>query len=423
MPTETARSLTALRQAALTAIVLLTVFNCFTLAKVAQRSVSVRRMADFAIFYRSAQLAWNRQNPYQPAVASATSDRLPAPNLNLPHAILLMMPLAMFAPRTALTIWLVASVLSALYAIRIIFREARIQATPMAIAVAMFSLSSAAATGAFLMSFQLSWLLWAPVTWAWALARRGKWHAAGTILGVVASIKPFIALFVPVLLVTGRKRAAATCVTAAAAALLSGIAAFGWPVFLGWLHGVRSVSWTGHIFNASTFGYFDRIFGRGLSGVWALAPVAHRPQLALTLGTLAALVVLALSLNMLRSGAWDDERASASEVDRLFGITLAASLLAAPLGWIYYQFVVAGPLVALLSNREWRRSLKWRAIVLALGVICLSLSPRLVSAGQPSAWATASLGSSYFWGLVALWCCALTPVAHQSGAHEVVDSP
>jgi hypothetical protein len=415
MPTKTGRSLTALRQAALTAVVLLTVFNCFTLAKVAQRSVGVRRMADFAIFYRSAQLAWNRQNPYQPARDSATAQRLPAPNLNLPHAILLMMPLAIFTSRTALIIWLSASALSAVYAVRTIFREAGIQATPTAIAVAMFSLSSAAATGAFLMSFQLAWLLWAPVTWAWALARRGRWHAAGAVLGVVASIKPFMALFVPVLLVSGRRRAAAMCVTAAAGATFIGIAALGWPVFLAWLQGVRSVSWTGHIFNASTFGYFDRVFGRGLSGVWALAPVAHRPQLALTLGILAALVVLGISLSMLRSGVRDHEPASATEVDRLFGITLAASLLATPLGWIYYQFVVAGPFVALLSNQAWRRSLKWRAIVLAVGVICLSLSPRLVSAGQPSAWATASLGSSYFWGLVALWCCALTPVAQQSG--------
>ena len=97
-------------------------------------------------------------------------------------------------------------------------------------------------------------------------------------------------------------------------------------------------------------------------------------------------------------------------VDRMFAVTLSAALLISPLAWIYYLFLLAGPFIALCLDDRWRKGLRWRKVVLVGAVICCMLSPGTLASGQPNGWATLSIGSAYFWGLLGVWVCALAPI-------------
>jgi hypothetical protein len=90
----------------------------------------------------------------------------------------------------------------------------------------------------------------------WRVTRRGKWTAAGIALGILVSIKPFLAMLVLVFL--SRRQWLATAVTSLTALLcfLVGTVALGWAAALSWWNAVMAVSWAGHIFNASIFGFF-----------------------------------------------------------------------------------------------------------------------------------------------------------------------
>ena len=382
-------------------------------AGIAESTVTVRRGGDFAVFYRSAQLAVQGDNPYDQIALERTPERIRTPNLNPPHATLLFAPLTFVAPLTALTIWLVASVLSALLVCRLVFRELHIRATPRTIALTAFILLCAAPTGAFLLFFQVSWLLWAPVTASWALARNGRWNAAAAVLGVAISIKPFLGLFVPFFLLRRQWRVALIASSTAGLCFAAGLLALGWNTFASWLRAIASVTWAAHIFNASVMGFSDRLFNqRDIAYVWALAPFARWPLVAAGLSLLGIVIVSVGSWFALRlhgvKNEWSND--PTVTVDRIFAITLFAALLITPLGWIYYYCLPAAPMIALLRNPQWRASIRWRKGFLVVGVVSMALSPGTVLIGQPAPWATASIGSAYFWGALSLWICTLTPI-------------
>jgi hypothetical protein len=97
--------------------------------------------------------------------------------------------------------------------------------------------------------------------------------------------------------------------------------------------------------------------------------------------------------------------ASAFEVDRLFAIASATAFLLSPLAWLYYDFLLVAPIVALAAAPAWRTRARLAALVFA--ALSLALTPGMLAAGQPSGAATVTLGSLYFWAVVALWLAAV----------------
>src|SRR5438552_5303216 len=89
--------------------------------------------------------------------------------------------------------------------------------TPVGALVAIFVILAFAGTQAFFLTGQISMLLMLAVTLCWIDARRQRWTAAGIWLGVCISIKPFVLIVLPYLLLTRRFRAAAIAATTAAA--------------------------------------------------------------------------------------------------------------------------------------------------------------------------------------------------------------
>lgn len=401
-----------IRAALTSCVVALIIFQIIVYTQIARTTVTIRQMGDFQVFYRSSQrVVEGRGNPYStdPPVV------LQSVNLNPPHTVLLLVPLVRFGPRTALLIWAVLSLCSAFFALSLIFRELRLRLTITATLWTLFALAIAAPTGALLYTAQISWLLWGPATWAWVLARRGYWTRSAFILGMLMSMKPFVAILVPFLLLERRWKPAAVASATAASCFLIGIISLGWQTFAAWLRALTSVTWADHIFNASLFGVLDRLFRtRPSRPNWDLAPLIAAPGLVRPFWIVACVVVLGLSVYVIyfrqpeNTGGVPSAQ-SGAHVDRVFAVAFSVGLLMSPVSWIYYHFVIVGPFTALLLSDRRRRLLASRKVLLLGSALCYTMNPGLVASAQPSGWATASIGSAYFWGLFGLWLYALAP--------------
>ena len=379
-----------------------------TYYRIALNTVHARQMGDFGVFYQSSQRVISGiGDPYEPPPSSPQT-----PNLNPPHVIAWLVPLALVGPQTALLLWTIASVCSALGAVLLVFKELRLRPTPRTLGGVLFCGLIAAPTGALLFTAQNTWLLWGPLTFAWSAARRGRWTAAAVTLGIVMSIKPFLGLFIPMLIVTRRRFPALVAACVAVACLVSGIGVLGTSAYESWWRAVRSITWAGHVFNASSLGFFERLFTeRSDPLLWNLAPIAHAPGLVVPSWIAVASLICATGAWAVRPrGKMAADESTPASVDRLFAITTSTSLLVTPLGWIYYEFFLVAPFMALAATPAWRAAVRWRRGFLWTGIVSLVLTPGLLAAGQPSGWASLSIGSAYFWGLLALWICAVTRV-------------
>ena len=130
---------------------------------------------DFGVFYDSAAAWWSGASPYR------------LPNLNPPHVVAFLSPLAWLSKPSAWIIWQIISAVSWLLAIRITTASGR---RPDALACALFI--AHASTSAQTLMGQLVWVLAVPLALAWRAASAGQTDRAGIWLGVCLSAKPFL---------------------------------------------------------------------------------------------------------------------------------------------------------------------------------------------------------------------------------------
>jgi len=328
-------------------------------------------------------------------------------NLNPPHFHLILLPLAPLSARWALAVWGMASLVCLALSLRLIARESGIALTPWRRRLAALAFLSFAGLGAVAVTGQVSFILLLPVTLAWIRARRGKWAEAGIYLGLAMSVKPFLAIFLPYLVLRRRFVALGTAVGAAAGAFLVGLGVFGWDAHRSWIAGLSAVSWEWVAMNASVLGFLTRVLAPSAYYVPALeAPGLIGPAWLLLSGAIGV-VTLAVA------AADPGDRA----VDRAFGLLLLAALLVSPLGWTYYWWLALGPMLAVVASwwgRDARgeRSLassagRWRRALLLVAVPGLVWPLPATVAFQPSAWATVLPGSAYFWATLALWAALI----------------
>ena len=328
-------------------------------------------------------------------------------NLNPPHFHLVLLPLAPLTARAALVVWGVASLACLMLSLRLILRETDFVLTPGRGRLVALALLSCAAMGAMAVTGQVAFLLLLPVTLAWIHARRGRWALAGVYLGLAMSVKPFLAIFLPYLVLRRRFAALGTAVGAGAAAFLVGLGVFGWDAHRAWMAGLSAVSWEWVAMNASALGFLKRVLAPSLY----FEPLLDAPGL---IGPLWVLLAAAIGVMTLVVAAADTEKGA---VDRGFGLLHLASLLVSPLGWTYYWWLALGPMVAV--GASWRgrsaheerppdsKARAWRRALLLAAVPGLFWPLPLTVVFQPSAWATALPGSAYFWATLALWAALL----------------
>jgi alpha-1,2-mannosyltransferase len=368
-------------------------------AVLARAMVEQYHLNDFGKFYYAARLFLAGEDMYgpNPATSMYVGPGLEHEflNVNPPHFHLLMLPLAPLAPMTALVIWAVASAAALAFCLRLIVRELGVRLTPAHVLWSTLALLSFAATGAVVITGQLSLLLMVPVTLAWITARHDRWPHAGVWMGLAMSVKPFLLIFVPYFLLRRQWRAAGYAVLTIAAAFGVGRAVFGVEAHEGWGRALAGTDWPWAAMNGSLLGMLRRTLGTSPY----FTPLSLDPELIRIMWRAGALMILIATV-------WLASRdRSTRAVDRAFALLLLGALLVSPLGWVYYLWLPVGPLVALglAWFREDGSPARVRNALVACALPGLVCPLSLVTAFQPSGWLTLTLGSAYFWTTWMLW--------------------
>jgi glycosyl transferase family 87 len=246
---------------------------------------------------------------------------------------------------------------------------------------------------AFSLTFQLSFLLMAPVTAAWLAARAGRSTAAGAWLGLAATAKPFLLLVVAFLAIRRDRRALQAFAVVSLAFVLAGAVVFGPGAYRDWLLQLRHVTWGGHYMNASLGGLLERLLGRG-------AYAGFGAHAWLKGGLLAAGSAVMITLTLRHTARMANHAAG---IDRAWGALLLASILLSPLGWVYYVWIALWPVAAAIGRARPWRGVSPRDGWLVPGLLGWLWFRRMASWGQPHVLATVAFASMYFWALLALW--------------------
>jgi hypothetical protein len=371
--------------------------------------VTTLRMNDFGKFYYSAVLFLRGDDMYGPSPATA----LPVPgleglhgwNMNPPHAHLPLLPLAKLSPGLALALWGAASVLSLAIGLRLIARELGLVLGFWERRLALVALLGFAGTGAVIATGQLSLLLLLPITIGWIEARHDRWIRAGAWIGGAMSVKPFLLVFVPYLLLARRARAAAAACAVWILCFAAGVLVFGLDAHRSWLGALGSVDWAWVPMNGSVLGFL----ARGLTETPFYSPLISAPSLVTPIWATAALIIGVLTLAASATGP------PRRPIDHAFALLMLGALLISPLGSVYYLWLPLGPLLAIWAS--WRvqeqtsaRCHVPRAARLLLPVAGVALMSPTILFNIPfkrHPWAWVSVGSAYFWATLLLWIIVL----------------
>jgi alpha-1,2-mannosyltransferase len=346
---------------------------------------------DYSIFYFTARMIRDGL-PMYGDIPDAYGARWPAEslgNLNPPHFCLLTLPLSYFDYPVAFLIWLAGGIACLVATLRIIWIELEYpRSLTLALALGAVVLSLApfvtvASTG------ELTYYLLLPLTLGWRAARRGRWAAAGAWLGACASVKLFLLLFLPWLVLQRRWQAVGAFLASILALLAVGVLTFGAGAYREWHETLGLIEWWNLPMNASFLGMVRRTWPTG-------------GETAGLIGAIGAALIIAGTLIACRRIASVPER-----VDAQAAAVLTASLLASPLGWIYYVPLLVGPVLAYL-RALWTRKVgrRWW-IVLLIAAVALYVPDEVIGGWKKPGLQAAVAGSMYFWALLLLWSSIL----------------
>jgi hypothetical protein len=352
--------------------------------------------SDFTIFYYTSRMVADGLPMYglSPARYGVTWAADHLGNLNPPHVQLLLLPLAYLSYRNALFMFVAVNAACLAWSLWLIARELDIGwSWRRFFGYGALTLSSAAFT-TVAVTCELTFVLMVPLTFAWCAWRRGAWTAAGAWLGVGASAKLFLLLFLPLLLWQRRWRAAAAFVGTGAVLVTIGAAISGPHAYVQWTATLGRVGWWWIPMNASWHGIVTRV----LQGSKTIAPLADAPALVAPVASLGAAVLALVSL----ASARRNDRDTTARNDA-FLITLLGAILASPLGWVYYLPLAYGPLVGWLREHRWSQLAPAAGAALALGLACLYVPQEVANWRIREVVATLTLTSVYFWGTLLVW--------------------
>jgi Glycosyltransferase family 87 len=356
--------------------------------------------SDFTIFYYTARLVADGLPMYGLSPArygvSWAADHLG--NLNPPHFQILAAPLGYLTYGQALMVWVGLNLAALAAAITVIAGELGVKWSWARFWLwGAFTLALAPFTTVAVTS-EMTFLLLLPFSLAWRACRNGRWRAAGLWLGACASLKLFLLLFVPWLAWRRQWRALAAFALAASSLVGVGVVVFGVDAYRGWLATLGRVGWWWLPMNASWQG----LVSRTLEGGATVTPLVHAPSLVRPLATAGSLALVVVALVAARPAAGRDPCD-----DRSFLVVLLGAVLASPLGWVYYLPLAYGPILGWArAGQGWSGigalSGPWLVLPLA-GLALLYVPYEATFTGQPSGLASATIGSAYFWGTLALW--------------------
>jgi hypothetical protein len=335
---------------------------------------------DFGIFYRSAAAS----DPYaghagDPTVA--TGDRFT--NLNPPHFLLVIKPFTLLPLWLAGVIWWTLNACLLAAGLTWWLREQQDRWTPDHVAWAL--LWAPNVTLAF--TGQVTAVLGVPLWLAYRSLSRGDNWRGGLYAGIVFSCKPILWPLVVWYATRRSWHAVGGVCLGAIAAVSCGVAVFGVDAYRAWIGALRGITWGSETMNAS------------LPAVGSRLPFST-PALLWTAGGIAiALWTIWRMRNHTVCAAWMP--------------LLAVSLLASPLGWVYYgAWLLPGT-----RAKTWMSgaALGWCAPMLIVSHLA-----------NMSAWSWSTVGSIYGFTLIGVWLAAVKPaavanMARSSGDGEALD--
>jgi len=366
----------------------------------ARYSLTELHMNDFGKFYYSARSFLDGGDLYAPNVATTaglTEAQARLANMNPPHFHLVLLPLALLPPVAALIVWQSAGVLALIACFVLIGRELSIAWTGTQVVWVALATLLCSATGMVVITGQITFLLMVPMTLAWIAARRTHWTTAAAWLGLAVSVKPFLAVFGLYLVLSRRWRAAMVFAAVLLVCTAIGVLVFHWSAYRTWLDALSSVHWVWLPMNGSIDGLVTRAFAETPEFTpIVVAPAVVRPLVAIALLVMGTATVIALVR---------DE--SPSRTDRAFALLLLFALLASPLGWAYYAWLLAGPLAGLVVTSAGRPSRR-RDLLWVFAIPGLLWPVALTVFASNHRWAGITFGSVYTWMFVTLWLGTLT---------------
>ena len=250
------------------------------------------------------------------------------PNLNPPVFIFATTPLAYLGFDAAWLTWFFFSMLCLSVAVRRLQQEHLIGQGRSSFLYAGLACLLYVPTLASFFFGQVTFQILLPIILGWSALRRGHDRIGGGWLGLAASLKPFVALFLLGLIILGNGRAIKSMMLTGLMCIALGWLGGGWSAYRDYFAVLHTVTWHSASWNASLAGFFSRLLGGSQNVPWV-----DVPELAHAVTVLSSLVVLAvfvLSVRRIRS------RVVTERVDALMALCLSAMLLVSPLGWLYY---------------------------------------------------------------------------------------
>lgn len=356
--------------------------------------------SDFTIFYYTARMVADGLPMYgeSPARYGVTWAAGHLGNLNPPHFQILFVPLAGLPYGQALLAWVALSFTCLAASFVVIVRELRVPFTwTRFVAWGAFTIGLAPFTTVAVTS-EMTFVLMLPFALLWRAWRRGEWTRAGAWLGVLVSLKLFFLVLVAWLALRRQWRALGSCAAAVGGLVALGAAVFGLDAYRLWTGSLGTVGWQWMAMNASWPGFVSRI----LQGGAGIAPAVLLPWLVQPAAVFGSAFVLAASVR----ATWR-EVDDVTDREWMLLVLLLGAILASPLGWVYYLPLAYAPVLGWMGAGDgWSRMRRLpRAALTLFGVMLalLYIPQEVANAAQPSAVATLTLASAYFYATALLW--------------------
>lgn len=355
-------------------------------------------MNDFGKFYYSTRFMLDGTDMYAPNPATlipmSATESQQLWNLNPPHFHFLVIPFALLPLGPATVVWFAVNAAALIGCVVLATRELNIALSPSRWLLLALALTMNATTEMIVVTGQFTYLLCVVFLLSWRAARHERWRTAGAWMGVAVSVKPFLGLFLLYWLIRRRWTGLAASAAAGLACLAAGLVIAGWSQYVRWIEILQSVTWPWLLLNASIASVASRI---SMPNTFFEAPLQ---------GATASLVAIGVAL--VAGGTVWKFRSPAhrpATIDHEYWLVLASALLISPLGWGYYIPLLIAPMVAVWRTRPEPTVIHDRVLV-GIAVSGLLVPITVTNTWSHPLWAV-TVGSAYFWSLLAVWLLAL----------------
>lgn len=388
--------------------------------------------SDFFKFYLSAQRLLENQNIYKPDLSALPAgvtcsevlkniqvrklDEVKAclgPNLNPPIFVVLTAPLGLLDYSSALWVWSVISVFSAVLAIKGILNSPISPVDSVInkfwVGIGFFCYYPCFITVQY---GQVTFFMLLCLVLSWLALRQNAEIKAGIWLGLCASIKPFIGVFfVALLILKAWKVLVSSGLTMFILFLVGGLVT-GFGAYEEYFNKLGSITWHSSHWNASFTGFFYRLLGGSNSEPWIYAPEFAKALInicsVLTMIILMTAVVRLSKLNQ------------ADRADCLYMLLIPIMLILSPLGWIYYfPFIFISILMALKLTKSFENKNIYRLLIMLFLALTIKPNPFLAAdyINTPVVWFWDA--GAYFYALLLVVIIGYNLVFNITGMFEI----